>query len=72
MSEVVAKIHTDDDGSLWAEVDGMPGCLASGRTMDELLEALQESVALYLTDGDGPLVPVPAFRLVTNVTVPAG
>lgn len=43
-------VHTEDDGSLWAEVVDLPGCFASGDTLDELWEALQEAVSLYLTD----------------------
>lgn len=35
---------------LWAEVVELPGCLASGETVDELLEAMEEAIGLYLTD----------------------
>ena len=48
--EVVVRVHEENDGSLWAEVLDLPGCFASGRTLDELREPLGESIALYVTD----------------------
>ena len=50
--EFTAQIHLED-GSYWADIPELPGCFASGDTLDELFESLQESVALYLAD-DGP------------------
>jgi predicted RNase H-like HicB family nuclease len=55
--ELTARIHIED-GSYWAEVPERPGCFASGDTLDELFESLQEGVSLYLADEDeqsGPL-----------------
>lgn len=55
--ELTARIHIEE-GSYWADVPERPGCFASGETLDELFESLQEGVALYLADeGDpgGPL-----------------
>jgi predicted RNase H-like HicB family nuclease len=49
--ELHARIHEEDDGSLWAEVKELPGCFASGATMSELTEALLEAVGLWLEDG---------------------
>jgi predicted RNase H-like HicB family nuclease len=48
--EVIVRVHEQDDGWLWAEVLDLPGCFASGRTLDELREALEEAIALYVTD----------------------
>lgn len=42
------RVHSED-GSLWAEVLDLPGCFASGDTMDELVDALTEAIGLYLT-----------------------
>lgn len=47
--EFKAKVH-HEDGAYWAEVVELPGCFASGKTLDELREALDEAVALYLSD----------------------
>lgn len=32
----------------WSQVRELPGCFASGRTLDELREALGEAIGLYL------------------------
>lgn len=42
-------IH-DEDGMLWAEVQELPGCFASGADMDELLDASAEAIQMYLAD----------------------
>jgi predicted RNase H-like HicB family nuclease len=44
--ELTARIHIEK-GSYWAGVPALPGCFASGETLDELLESLQEGAALY-------------------------
>jgi predicted RNase H-like HicB family nuclease len=55
--ELIARIHSEH-GSYWADVPDLPGCFASGETLDELFKSLQEGVALYLADEgahSGPL-----------------
>ncbi|MEX0850558.1 MAG: type II toxin-antitoxin system HicB family antitoxin [Gaiellaceae bacterium] len=42
-------VHEEDD-SYWAEVEGLPGCFASGQDLDELREAVVEAITLYLGD----------------------
>ncbi len=37
-------IHRDEDGTLWAEVPGLPGCATEGKTMDELKANLREAI----------------------------
>lgn len=39
--ELTARIHTEEN-SYWADVAELPGCFASGDTLDELFESLQE------------------------------
>ena len=54
-------LHVDvhhEDGSYWAEVRELPGCFASGDTAAELIESVQEAVALYLAPPDGEASPV--------------
>lgn len=58
--EVTAKIHREG-GAYWANVEELPGCFASGHTLDELFESLREGVSLHLT-GDGP---APNVRVAT-------
>jgi predicted RNase H-like HicB family nuclease len=44
-------VHREEDGGeLWAEIDELPGCFASGQNMAELSEALDEAVSLYLSE----------------------
>lgn len=45
--EFTINIH-EESGSLWAEVVELPGCFATGETRDELQEALEEAISLYL------------------------
>jgi predicted RNase H-like HicB family nuclease len=54
--DVTALIHSEG-GGYWAEVKELPGCFASGDTLDELLEALREGIALCLDEDQqtGPL-----------------
>ena len=54
--ELTVAVHIDDDESYWADVVEIPGCLASGRTLDELAEALEEAIGMSLDD--------PSIRLV--------
>lgn len=42
-------IH-DEDGMLWAEVEELPGCFASGADMDELLEAAAEAIGMVVAE----------------------
>lgn len=47
--ELTARIHTENR-SYWADIPELPGCFASGDTIDELFRSLQEGIALYLAD----------------------
>lgn len=54
-------LHVDvhqEDGSYWAEVRELPGCFASGDTVAELIESVEEAVALYLAPPEGQAAPV--------------
>ncbi len=75
--EYIARIH-EEEGSLWAEVLDLPGCFASGASLDELREALEEAVTLYLADddpsGSAGVISAPSSRRLSvgemRVTVP--
>jgi predicted RNase H-like HicB family nuclease len=43
-----ARIHRDDDGALWADVPALPGCVAGGATLDEVLSNLKEAAEGWL------------------------
>jgi predicted RNase H-like HicB family nuclease len=55
MYTVRIRHEPGDEYSLWAEVDELPGCFASGRDMDELREALSEAVSQYLSEPGHPV-----------------
>ncbi len=50
--EYRATVH-EENGAYWAEVRELPGCFASGETLDELKEAVVEAITLYI-EGDQP------------------
>jgi predicted RNase H-like HicB family nuclease len=60
--EYTARIH-HEEGTYWAEVPELPGTFASGDTLDELLEGLQEAVALNLGDGEHAPAEVSELKL---------
>jgi len=37
-------VHRDEDGKLWAEVPGLPGCATEGESFDELKANLREAI----------------------------
>lgn len=50
--DYIVRVHEEGD-SLWAEVLDLPGCFASGANLEELREALQEAISLYVSDDPG-------------------
>ena len=57
--ELTVRVH-EEDGAYWAEVLELPGCFASGDTLDELRCALDEAVRLHR---DEPLDGTPVLRI---------
>jgi predicted RNase H-like HicB family nuclease len=43
-----ARVHQDEDGSLWADVPALPGCVAGGSDLDEVLANLEEAAEGWL------------------------
>ena len=52
MSDTYTVAVHQEDGTLWAEVEELPGCFATGRDLAELEEALVEAITLYQQDTD--------------------
>jgi len=48
--ELTVNVHLED-GSYWADVPELPGCFASGDTLDELFGSVREGIGLYLAEG---------------------
>jgi len=44
----VRKATKEEGGGYWAEVEGMPGCFAGGRTLDALYEDIRGAIELYI------------------------
>ncbi len=42
-------VHDAEEGGLWAEVPGIPGCATQGETFEELLENLYDAVEACLS-----------------------
>jgi predicted RNase H-like HicB family nuclease len=57
--ELTVRVH-EEGGSYWAEVVELPGCFASGETLDELRTALDEAVRLHR---DEPLEGTSSLRV---------
>lgn len=49
------RVHDEGPEGLWAEIEELPGCFATGDTEAELWESLNESVSLYLSTPDNPV-----------------
>jgi predicted RNase H-like HicB family nuclease len=64
--EITANIRLED-GSYWADVPALPGCFASGTTLDELFDSLQEGIELYLEDDEVDAGPSRPLRLTSAV-----
>lgn len=64
--EFHALIH-EEDGSYWAEVKELPGCFASGATLDELKDALVEAIGMVIENGAGtPTAHVDEMRVLVT------
>lgn len=71
--EYTVVVH-EEDGSVWAEVPALPGCFASGQTLDELREAVEEAIALCRSDASGEDESIPSGQMRVGeirVSVPA-
>jgi predicted RNase H-like HicB family nuclease len=46
--DLPARVHRDSDGVLWADAPALPGCVAGGETLDEVLANLREAAEGWL------------------------
>lgn len=65
--ELHAAVH-QEKSDYWAEVKELPGCFASGKTLDELTESLREAVHFYLED-DSDMSKEENTLLIEGITV---
>ena len=62
--QLTVRVH-EEDGSYWGEVVELPGCFASGNTLDELRAGLDEAVRLHRDqpEGGGPTLQIEELRV---------
>jgi predicted RNase H-like HicB family nuclease len=65
---VIKELHVNvrhEDDSLWATVEEFPGVFATGDTLDELRQSLEEGISLVLerSNGEVPIVTLQPLRL---------
>jgi predicted RNase H-like HicB family nuclease len=41
-------VHPDVDGSYWAEVQALPGCFGSGKTLDAVQVDIKQVIEVYI------------------------
>lgn len=41
-------VHEDTDGSYWAEVEELPGCFGSGRTLTDVETDIKQAIEVYI------------------------
>jgi predicted RNase H-like HicB family nuclease len=70
MSQSYAVVIEQAEGNFSAHVPDLPGCVATGRSRDEVLEEIREAIAFHLEGlaADAQLAPQ-ANTSVTTVTV---
>lgn len=64
-------VERDEDGNYVASVPALAGCHTQARSLDELIERVQEAIAVCLEDDDAAARPILEFIGVQRVTVPA-
>ncbi len=64
-------VERDEDGNYVASVPALAGCHTQARSLDDLIERVQEAIAVCLEDDDVAARPSLEFIGVQRVTVPA-
>ena len=62
MRTYTVLVHEAEEGGFWAEVEGLPGCFASGDTLDELEADVKGAIETYVAACSEMGQPVPAAR----------
>jgi predicted RNase H-like HicB family nuclease len=59
---VIVHEGEPDEGGFWAEVEELPGCFASGETLDELESDVRDAIETYLAALEEQGQPIPEGR----------
>jgi predicted RNase H-like HicB family nuclease len=65
--QYLVRINKDPDSDWGASVPDLPGCVATGRTIDAALRRIEKTIQLHLRGmrEDGVMLPLPWRRSVT-------
>lgn len=63
---IVHEEPEEDGGGYWAEVEELPGCFASGNTLDELDQDIRGAIEAHIAALKETGKPVPDGRLVQD------
>jgi predicted RNase H-like HicB family nuclease len=62
MRKYTVLVHEAEKGGYWAEVEEMPGCFASGDSLDELEADVKDAIETYIAACKEMGQPVPEGR----------
>jgi predicted RNase H-like HicB family nuclease len=70
--QYLVRIDKDPDSDWGASVLDLPGCVATGKTIDQAFRRIQRAVALHIRGmrEDGLTPPRPKHRVITPVRTP--
>ena len=70
--QYLVRINKDPDSDWGASVPDLPGCVATGKTIDQALRRIERAIALHIRGmrEDGLAVPRPRHRVVTPMRTP--
>jgi predicted RNase H-like HicB family nuclease len=69
--EFTVIVERDEDGYYVASVPAFAGCHTQARSLDDLMQRIQEAIAVCLEDEDAAALPTLEFIGVQRVTVDA-
>jgi predicted RNase H-like HicB family nuclease len=62
MRKYTILVHEAEEGGYWAEVEELPGCFASGDTLDELEADVKDAIETYIAACREMGQPVPEVK----------
>ncbi|MGA2328416.1 MAG: type II toxin-antitoxin system HicB family antitoxin [Bryobacteraceae bacterium] len=70
--QYLVRINKDPDSDWGASVPDLPGCVATGKTIDQALRRIERAVELHIRGmrEDGLRPPQPRHRVVTPMRTP--
>ena len=66
MRTYTVLVHEEEEGGYWAEVEELPGCFASGETLDELEQDVKAAIEQHLAALKETGQPIPVGQISTD------